>query len=88
MLVAAGVEASTDIRSAVIPLKLPFLKLNLVDVVISVVPALQVSIFIFLGSPLLSVQNKRLSIMLIPVIILPKNFKNAFEVPAFASTAT
>ena len=52
------------------------------------VPCLQVSIFIFLGSPFPSDQNKRLSIIFIPVIILPKNFNTAFCVPAFKSTTT
>ena len=52
------------------------------------VPSLQRSIFIFLGSVLLSVQNNKLSIIFIPVIILSGNFKTASGVFAFVSTIT
>ena len=52
------------------------------------VPSLHLFMFIFFGSPLLSDQNNKSSIIFIPVIMFPKNFKTAFPVPAFLSTNT
>ena len=66
--------------SLILPLSSPFI-ISLVCVSLSVVPSLQLSIFIFLGSFILSVQNNKLSIMFIPVTIVSlSNFKTSLVV--------
>ena len=83
-----GVVAWLPISYIVAPSKLPNSLDNCVWVYISTVPCLHSSIFIFLGSLTPSVQNNKLSIIFIPVIILSGNFKTASGVPTLVSTIT
>ena len=60
-----------------------FAPLTISDVCVkkSGVPAIDLSMFIFLGSVLLSVQKRRLSIIFIPVIKLPSSKPKTLLLP-------